>query len=564
MNVDKRLSATKHATATILVVDDDAGTRETLNALLYRDRYSILFAESGFDALQITKDRTIDLVLLDVMMPGMDGFEVCQRLRTSRHSSEVPILLVTALDDRDSCLMGLKSGADDFISKPFERDILLTRIRNFLRRRTAEKALKAAHDELEKKIEMRTTDLVRANLDLKNEIVKRYHIEEDRKRLVTAIEQADESIVLTDTEGLIQYANPAFAQITGYALDELKGMSVRTLKSGKQSNDFYAALWQTITQGRTWKGRFTNKRKNGDFYEEQATISPVLDASGTIVNFVKVARDITRELQLEKYFRDAQKMETLGGLASGIAHDFNNVLFAIDGYTKLARRYIPAGNQSIETLNRIDCVIKRATDLTAQILTFSRPEANNREHIRLQPLIDEALELIQGSLPPAVTVHRSLDPNCGPIFANDSQIHQIIVNLCTNAFQAMTPQGGTLEITLEEVDCGTLSGFDLKIQSGHFALLRVHDTGSGMDEMTRERIFDPYFTTKKKGEGTGLGLSIVHSIVKSHEGSIHVESEPGRGSTFYLYFPIFHPDGAIDSTIESFNNPTKEKQRKVI
>ena len=378
------------------------------------------------------------------------------------------------------------------------------------------------------------------------DITENKQAEEERVRLATAIEQAAESVVITDRDGTIQYVNPAFEFITGYCRQEAVGQNPRALKSGKHHNEFYADLWNTIASGKVWRGHFINKNKNGSLYEEEATISPIKNTAGEIINFVAVKRDVTEEIKLEDKLRQAQKMEAIGTLAGGIAHDFNNILSAIIGYTELAEYEIPEGSKTREKLKEVLKAGRRAKDLVKQILAFSRQGDQERKPLQISHIVKEALKLLRASLPTTIEIRRNIEPDTGIIEADPTQIHQVLINLCTNAAHAMNNKGGVLEVAIRNVEVGN-EDIGLKypnVPPGHYVLLTIRDTGHGMSAEVVERIFDPYFTTKEKGEGTGLGLAVVHGIVKSYGGVITVYSEIGKGSTFNIYLP------AIEKKVE--------------
>ncbi len=364
--------------------------------------------------------------------------------------------------------------------------------------------------------------------------------EATQRRLVTAIEQANESVVITDQTGVIEYVNPAFTETSGYSKDEALGRSPHLLYSGKQDKRFYRKLWETITHGRVWQGRIVNRRKDGELFTEMATISPVRDTTGKITHYVAVKRDVSHEVELEKKLRQAQKMEAIGTLAGGIAHDFNNILGAILGFADMALLQSDSDSPAHESLMHIRKGGKRAADLVQQILTFSRQSSTEKKQIAVAPLIQESLQLMRASLPSTITIHQDLQVKNALVLADATQLQQIIINLCTNAFQAMREQGGELTIRLEELDfkeCGKT----LQLQTDKCIRLTVADTGAGIDPATLERIFDPFFTTKEPGEGTGMGLSVVHGIVRDIGGEISVDSVPGSGATFTVLLPSTDP-----------------------
>ncbi|MCA1960813.1 MAG: PAS domain S-box protein [Desulfomonile sp.] len=374
------------------------------------------------------------------------------------------------------------------------------------------------------------------------DISQRKRSEEVQRRLATAVEQAAEAIVVTDTEGIIQYVNPACEKITGYTREEAVGQNPRILKSGQHDRMFYKNMWDTIKRGEVWTGRFINKRKDGSLYQEDATISPVRDSAGNLVNFVAVKRDITEHLELSRQLLQAQKMEAVGTLAGGIAHDFNNLLQVVLGYSELLltdRRMDP---HFIDDLARINRAARTGSDLVRQLLAFSRKSETNPRPLNLNHRIEQVRKLLERTLPKMVEIEVLLKRDLSPIHADPTQVEQILMDLAINARDAM-PDGGKLvietdEVTLDEEYCRTHLG----PKPGRFVVLQVSDTGKGMDAETLEHIFEPFYTTKGPGEGTGLGLAMVYGIVQQHEGFIRCYSEPGKGTSFKLYWPAVVSD----------------------
>ncbi|MBP7584077.1 MAG: PAS domain S-box protein [Spirochaetes bacterium] len=360
---------------------------------------------------------------------------------------------------------------------------------------------------------------------------------EQRQLLSTAIDQTADSIVITDNDGTIRFVNPAFGTATGYSAHEVLGKNIRILKSGRQDGEFYTRLWDTISRGQVWHGRILNSRKDGTIYEEEQTISPVKNGLGEITSYVAVKRDITEQSTMEKKLRQSQKMEAIGTLAGGIAHDFNNILGVIIGYSQLSQLEHKPGDSCTKNLDQILKAAERARHLVKQILTFSRQDKEERSTVMLKPLVKETITFLRAILP--TTIEISSDIISEPIVVGDpTQIQQMLINLCTNAAHAMKDHGGVLTVRLETVDAGNDTHEMLEgVTHGTYALLVIDDTGTGIDPAIFDKIFDPFFTTKKPGEGTGMGLSMVHGIVKSHGGSINLESEPGKGTTFYIALP---------------------------
>jgi PAS domain S-box-containing protein len=382
----------------------------------------------------------------------------------------------------------------------------------------------------------------------------RKRTEEDRSRLAMAVDQSAEAIVITDREGTILYVNPAFETITGYPREEAVGKNPRILQSGRQDDSFYKELWSVLKRGEVWTGHFINRRKDGSLYEEDATISPVRDSSGNIVSFVAVKRDVTRLLSLEKQVRTAQKMEAVGTLAGGIAHDFNNVLTVIIGFGEMLKLRVANDPKAVSDLDEILRGAERASVLTRQLLTFARRQVVEPVNLDLNEVMTDLVKLLRKVTREDIEI-KTFPAECSVMIRADrGQVEQVVMNLCLNARDAM-PEGGQLviETGVTSLEEGYLKQYPY-MKAGRYAVLSVSDTGVGMDEKTRERIFEPFFTTKGPDKGTGLGLAVVYGIVKQHNGFIHVYSEPGKGTTFRIYFPAV--DALSDPIISAAHTVT--------
>ncbi|MEW6518985.1 MAG: cache domain-containing protein [Thermodesulfobacteriota bacterium] len=369
------------------------------------------------------------------------------------------------------------------------------------------------------------------------DIAERKQTEKQLARQASAIEQAAEEIIIADSEGIIEYANPAFAQISGYTRAEAIGKTFSFLESRK--DDYaYAEMWTTIRAGEVWRGRLTTRRKDGGLVEADATVSPIFDPAGNLMGYVFVKRDVTEQIKVEAMFRQSQKMEAIGTLAGGIAHDFNNILSAIFGFAEIAKLEAAEGSGAHRCLVKILEAAGRARDLVKQILTFSRQTDIKPRPIQPKIIVKETIKLLEASLPSTIEIRSNLQAN-EAVMADPTSIHQIIMNLCTNAGHAMRKSGGILDISLISVELDhDFARVHPEIKPGSFLRLTISDTGHGMSHDVKERIFDPFFTTKGEGEGTGMGLSVVHGIVRSLGGTIVVFSEPGKGSSFSVYLPI--------------------------
>lgn len=376
-----------------------------------------------------------------------------------------------------------------------------------------------------------------AALVVAQDITGRKEAEAERGRLLRLIEQSGESLVITDASGNIEYVNTAFESTSGYSREEALGKNMNLLKSGLHDDAYYRAFWQTILSESTWQGRFQNRRKNGEIYVSESTVSPARDAAGRLSNFVEVSRDITSEIQREEHARQAQKMEAIGQLTGGIAHDFNNLLQVINLATEMAQRDIAAGHPAQDWLAKTSEAGTRAATLVAQLLAFSRRQSLSPVTLDLNVAIDSMLNLLRPLLGEHIELCWSAAAQPQNVFADRGLLEQVIMNLCVNARDAMQ-QGGKLTIETQSTQVpGDSTPESAWAVPGEYVLMRVSDTGAGMDAETLEHVFEPFFTTKPDGRGTGLGLATVYGIVKQHQGFITASSEPGHGSVFSVYLP---------------------------
>ncbi|MBT3375622.1 MAG: PAS domain S-box protein [Lentisphaerae bacterium] len=370
-------------------------------------------------------------------------------------------------------------------------------------------------------------------------------VEEEHMMLSTAAESAAEAILITDREGRIKYVNPAFETITGYTRDEVLGGNPRILKSGQHPEHYYSAMWEDLVAGKTWVGRFTNRRKDGSLYEEEDTISPILDSAARITSYVAVKHDVTQRNQLAEQLRQTQKMEAVGNLAGGVAHDFNNILMVITNYTEFVKSALPDDDESQEDLDEVLKAATRASNLTRQLLAFSRRQVIAPRPADLNEIVADMEKMLRRLIGETITLEVRPDETIGLVKVDPGQIEQVLANLLVNARDAMQDGGVvTLQTGLETVDDQSASLY-LDGQPGEYAVLMVTDSGSGMTDEVKSRVFEPFFTTKEEGRGTGLGLAMVYGIVKQHSGFIHLESRLGIGTTFRVFLPLAD-EGACD------------------
>lgn len=352
------------------------------------------------------------------------------------------------------------------------------------------------------------------------------HRTQDKYRIL--VEQAADGIFIADDKGYYTDVNPQGAIMMGLSREQIIGQHVSQFVSEEQRERVtpeIAELKQGATVHRMWRMR------RGDGSEFPAEVTAKMLPDGSLLG---VVRDVSERVALETQLRQAQKMEAIGTLAAGIAHDFNNVLSAIRGNADLAVLDLGPHHAVLESIRQIQAASVRATQLVQRIVAFSRPREPVMEMVDLSAVITEVVRLLRSALPAGAEINTQLH-SAPKVAADPTQIHQVLMNLCTNAWQALEGKPGQISIELTNEDVVANAG--LHLVPGEYALVRVSDTGKGMDDQLRERIFEPFFTTKAPGEGTGLGLSIVHGIVRGHEGAIVVESSPGQGTTFSVYLP---------------------------
>ncbi len=363
----------------------------------------------------------------------------------------------------------------------------------------------------------------------------------DRNRellqMAAAVEEINEPIAAVRRDGTIRYANPAFASLHQLTGKLLRKRYLDILGRDNIAPDAAERLKQALEKGVKKQERLQLESKGGARMELETSLYPVRDKYGHVVSFVVVERDLTEELEFHRRLRDMQKMEALGTLAGGIAHDLNNILNPILLNTELILFEDPP-DQIEKRLQTILDAGRRGQDLVKQILVFTSHKEQTRKMEKLAPIIEEALNLVEASLPKDIRIIRDIKAADAAALVDASQIHQIVLNLAGNAGHAMREQGGDLCVELDEVVLNEKEASrDLLLQTGPYLCLKVSDSGIGMTREVKNKIFDPFFTTKKQGEGTGMGLAVVHGIVKRHNGAVLVDSEPGKGTAFRIYFP---------------------------
>jgi two-component system cell cycle sensor histidine kinase/response regulator CckA len=480
----------------------------------------------------------------------MDGYTLLSHWKADDRLKKVPFIVYTATyTEPEDEQLALRLGADAFILKPAEPEDFLARIRTVKAAEATastptktrvgdEDSLLRLHSEaLVRKLEDKMRQLEEANRTLQQEKAELNL----RDRAIQAVSQG---IVITDShlpDNPIVYASPGFERMTGYATKEVVGRNCRFLQGRETDQTSAAELGRAIRETRISTVELLNYRKDGTPFWNSVTVSPVVDVNGAVTHFVGVQTDVTDRRQLEAHLRQAQKMEAVGRLAAGVAHDFNNLLSVILSYTALVLDALKPADPLRPDVEEIGRAGERATDLTRQLLAFSRQQVRQPRVVDLGRLVVGVEKMLGRLLGENIELSLLSPPSLGAVHMDPSQIEQIIVNLALNARDAM-PWGGklTIETANAELDAQYAAEHHGPIP-GPYVMLAIADTGVGMDAATRERIFEPFFTTKERGKGTGLGLSMVFGIVKQSQGHISVFSERDRGTTFKVYFPRVDP-----------------------
>jgi two-component system cell cycle sensor histidine kinase/response regulator CckA len=379
---------------------------------------------------------------------------------------------------------------------------------------------------------------IRCALSLHSTQQQRHVAEQSLRKLSCAVEQSADAIFITNSEGIIEYVNPAFEILTGYSPEEVTGRTSSILKSGEQAPVLYREVWETIRSGNAGRSIVVNRKKNGEVYYVDESISAIRDAEGRIANFVSNGRDFTERLRLEAQLLQSQKMDAIGHLAGGIAHDFNNLLTIITSYSELALDSVAPESPAQARIQEILSAARRAADLTRQLLAFSRKQPQALRVAELNPVVSGIVKTLRRLIGEDIELVFIPGQALGRIRLDPVQIEQILMNLAANARDAM-PQGGqcTIETSNVQVDEQYVDRKRAVIPTGRYAVLSLTDTGDGIPADHLSHVFEPFYTTKPSGKGTGLGLATVYGIVKQNQGFVWAYSEPGMGTVIKIYLP---------------------------
>ncbi|MDZ8104926.1 MAG: response regulator [Nostoc sp. DedQUE12a] len=507
----------------ILIVDDIPTSLKNVCDFLKDYGFQVLVAEDGESAIKIAEYALPDLILLDVILPRIDGFKTCKILKNNPATQDIPIILISDLTDKISTVKGLKIGAVDYITKPLENQEVLARVNIHLRLRN-----------LTKKLTEQNIDISKQQAALR----ECKHAEKKIREQAALLNITTDAILVQDLSNQIQFWNKGAEDLYGWMAQEALGKNSNQLLYRKQNFCQLKNIQKSVAESGSWQGELHQVTKQGQEIIVASRWTLVNDEEGQAKSILIVNSDITEKKQLEAQFLRAQRMESLGILASGIAHDLNNALTPIMMAMQLLEAKLP-DEKSHQWLAIMEKNVKRVADLVKQVLWFSRGSVGNFKTLQVRDLILEIETIIKQTFSRAIEIRIDVPTqNLWNIFGDATQLHQVLMNLCINARDAM-PNGGILKISAKNfwVD-SHYARMNIDAKVGSYIMISVSDTGTGIPREIVDRIFEPFFTTKEVGKGTGLGLSTVLGIIKSHGGFVNVVTEVSKGAEFQVCLPV--------------------------
>jgi two-component system, cell cycle sensor histidine kinase and response regulator CckA len=525
----------------ILVVDDIPANLKLITGILSKQGYRVRASNSGKLALKTVAVELPDLILLDVKMPDMDGYEVCRHLKSDERSCMIPVIFISALDDIADIVKAFEAGGADYISKPFHPAEVIARVETHL-------GLRLLQLHMEEMVSRRTAELEKLNRTLR----------ESEEKYRNIFENALEGIFQATPEGRFLNVNPAVVKMHGYESSQEMIACITDIEHQVYVDPAERKKMKEMLEKKGIVEAFEIEtyKKNREKIWISLTARSVRDIDGTVLYYEGISEDITGRKQAEEekerlksQLLQAQKMEALGQLAGGIAHDFNNILTGIKLHAYLGRQGIDSGSLAYIKLKSIEDIVDSSVNLTKQLLGFARGGKYETMPTDLNEIIEKTANFF-GTTGREITMLKEYEKDLRAVNADQGQMEQVFLNLFVNAQHAM-PNGGSLHIRTENIVFEETCLENYSIKPGRYVKITVADTGTGIDEKIKDRIFEPFFTTKERGIGTGLGLASVYGIVKNHGGYITVESIVGKGSTFIIFFPASDNKVVSDKTSQA-------------
>ncbi|MGJ4786471.1 ATP-binding response regulator [Leptospira koniambonensis] len=561
----------------ILIVDDSYQNRKLISAQLANGSRKIFTASNGIEALEIMENATVDLIISDILMPQMDGYQFCSQVRQNEKFKLIPFIVYSATytSEPDEKL-SFELGADAFLKKPASLKLLEETVREVMNRprlvRDVKKLnidtgpLRQYNHRLVEKLEEKNFELQRRSEELIFEIEERTRAERLNregevlfKELTDAIHEVFWMTSISKNE--IVYISQGYEQIWGRSKQSLLENPISWLEC-IHPDDRERVLNSAKTRqvGGEYREEYRIVRPDGEIRWIRDKAFPVKNEKGDTIRVAGVAEDITehklneaqlqeaerKRSELEQQLIQAQKLESLGTLASGIAHDFNNILSIIMGHTSVIENNRTNPEKFSQHVSALHMATQRGASLVRQLLTFARKTEFNLEPVQINDIILEISKLISQTFPKNIRLFTDFQENLPLVQVDTNQIHQVLLNLCVNARDAMQ-DGGVLSLETFLADSGNLKIGYSKSLAEKYVILRISDSGTGMSEKTKQRIFEPFFTTKDIGKGTGLGLALAYSVIDNHKGWIEVDSELGKGTTFFVYLPVPKERSAVNT-----------------
>lgn len=523
----------------ILLVEDNLAEARLLQEILKGvgwQRFHFTPVKRLREALERLQTDRFDVILLDLTLPDSQGLASLDALLHS--APKLPIVVLTNTNDDQLAIEAVRHGAQDYLVKRLVNQENLVRSLHYaIERKQSSEALREANEALEVRVQERTAELAEANQRLTEEIQQRQRVQErlelaQRVGKIGAFEWTIPTNEIAWTKELDTLYGLTSGSFGGSFTDWMQMIHLDDRRRIEQT------IKSAVQSGKELDLEFRICGPNQEIRWIAAKSSVFCDRAGNPVQMIGIHIDITEKKQLEAQFLRAQRLESLGTLASGIAHDLNNILTPILAIAKLLPMKIPNLNErSLWMLETLEVSARRGADLVKQILSFARGVEGKRMSLNVGHLVVEVKRIIQETFLKSIVIQTDIAPDLWVVSADTTQLHQVLMNLCVNARDAM-PQGGTLTLKVENLHLDeTAARKHLDAHAGRYVLITVTDTGSGISSEVIHRIFDPFFTTKAIGQGTGLGLSAVLGIVKSHGGFVDVQSTIDQGSQFQIYLP---------------------------